>query len=206
MDEDIRQIVREGYERGDYAGHYRDGSMTELQSDFLGRLTALLPEGAHILDLGCGTGIPFDKFLVDQGFSVTGIDFTSKHIERARKNLPSATFLEGDYSRFDFGDSRFQAILALYTVFHIPREEQQNLFEKISDLLTPSGIILVSLGFSGGEGVEDDWCGARMAWSTWDKERYRTMISTHFDIIWSGHETDVGDQDELHWWVLARKK
>jgi len=37
----------------------------------------------RILDVGSGTGLPFAKFLVDRGFTVIGIDISSRMIEIA---------------------------------------------------------------------------------------------------------------------------
>lgn len=207
MTQDIRKIVKEGYEKGDYAGHFRTSSQpNKMEKKFLDRLAALIPKAAKILDFGCGIGIPFDKYLADKGFKITGIDVAHKHIEKAKENVPSATFIEGDFSRTDFGGERFHAIIALYSVFHIPREEQQELFNRMHNLLEGGGVILMTLGTSGGESVEKDWTGAPMAWSNFDPATYKAMIAqAGFEITESEYEGQPGD-DEYHWWVLAKKK
>lgn len=65
---DIRKIVKEGYEKGDYVGFFRTNSQPNaMEKKLLDRLAESLPKGAKILDLGCGTGVPFDKYLVDLG-------------------------------------------------------------------------------------------------------------------------------------------
>lgn len=207
MTQDIRKIVKEGYEKGDYAGHFRTSSQPNaIEKKFLDRLAAFVPKAAKILDLGCGIGIPFDKYLADKGFKITGIDVANKHIEQARKNVPNANFIEGDFSKTNFGGERFHAIIALYSVFHIPREEQQNLFNKMHNLLESGGVILMTLGTSGGESIEKDWTGAPMAWSNYDPATYKAMIAqAGFEITESEYEGQPGD-DEYHWWVLAKKK
>ncbi|MFC1655505.1 class I SAM-dependent methyltransferase [Patescibacteria group bacterium] len=207
MTNDIRKIVKEGYEQGDYAGHFRVSSdPNEMEKKYLNRLAVLLPKAAKVLDLGCGIGIPFDKYLVEKGFEVTGIDFASNHIVEAKKNVPDATFIEGDFSKTDFGGKRFHAIIAFYSIFHIPREEHQALFDKMHNLLENNGVILVTLGTSSEVSIEKDFVGAPMAWSNYEPEKYKAMIAqAGFEITESEYEGQPGD-NEYHWWVLAKKK
>ncbi|GAI68411.1 unnamed protein product [marine sediment metagenome] len=204
---DIRKIVKKGYEQGDYTGHFRISSdPNQMEKQYLDRLATLLPKTAKILDLGCGIGIPFDKYLVEKGFKITGVDIASKHIKAAKRNVPEATFIEGDFSATNFGDKRFHAIIAFYSIFHIPREEQQDLFNKMNSLLNDGGFILITLGTSGGEGIEENWAGSTMAWSNYEPTKYKTMITqAGFEITESEYEGQPGD-DEYHWWVLAKKK
>ncbi len=206
MKRNIRNIVKEGYQKGDYVGYFRSNSQPDgIQKKFLDYLTAHLLDGSKILDMGCGIAVPFDKYLADRGFKITGVDFTHKHIEQARKNLPAATFIEGDFSKMDFGGERFHAIVALYSVFHSPREEQQELLNRMHAVLEHEGVILMTLATVAGQSIEENWTGAPMAWSSYDPATYKAMIAkAGFDIIESEYEGRPGE-DEYHWWVLAKK-
>jgi cyclopropane fatty-acyl-phospholipid synthase-like methyltransferase len=177
----------------------------EIARHFLDELIGKIPEGGSVLDLGCGVGIPFDKYLVERGFQVTGIDISQKQIDLSKKNVPSARFLKGDFSEFDFGNSKFDAIMSFYAVFHIPREEHKDLFIRMKNLLKKNGIFLVSLGTSDEEyGEESDWCGVTMAWSTYDPETYKKMIDeVGLKILEEKFEGNPGDE-EYHYWVLAQ--
>jgi ubiquinone/menaquinone biosynthesis C-methylase UbiE len=54
--------------------------MTEIYRSFFNQL----PEGkGRLLDLGCGAGDPFARWLVDQGWSVTGVDFSARMLSLA---------------------------------------------------------------------------------------------------------------------------
>lgn len=206
MTKDIRKIVKEGYEKGDYAGCFRTSLQpNKMEKKFLDCLIALVPGAEKILDFGCGIGIPCDKYLANKGFIVTGIDFASKHIEQAQKNVPGATFIEGDFSKMTFGIEKFHAIVALYSIFHIAREEQQELFKKMYNLLEDDGIVLMTLGTKQDEGTEENWCGAPMAWSSYAPAKYKTMISkANLEILESEYEGQPGDE-EHHWWVIVKK-
>ncbi len=207
MAKDIRKIVKQGYEKGNYASYFRANPQpNELEKKFLDCLIGLIPKAAKILDFGCGTGIPFDKYLADRGFKITGVDITPKHLKQARKNVPNAKFIEGDFSRINFVNQRFHAIIALYSIFHIPREEQQNLFQKMHRLLENDGVALITLGTEEGDSIKKHWHGAPMAWSSHKLSSYRTMITrTNFEIIKSEYEGQPGEK-EYHWWVIIKKK
>ncbi|MEK6895928.1 MAG: class I SAM-dependent methyltransferase [Nanoarchaeota archaeon] len=206
MAKDMRKIVKEGYEKGDYAGTFRTSNKpNKMEESFLKKLLKLLPKNLHVLDFGCGIGVPFDKYLVEHGCKVTGVDISQKHINEAKKNVPKAKFIKGDFSKIDFQET-FDAIISFYAIFHIPREEHKELFLKMADLLKSNGKILITLGTSGGYGEEEEWCGAKMAWSTYDPDTYKKLLDeTGFKILEATFEGQPGDE-EYHFWVLAQKK
>lgn len=51
----------------------------------LGRMRALLPPGAHVLDVGCGNGAFLSQLRALEPASLTGIDFNPKAIARVRE-------------------------------------------------------------------------------------------------------------------------
>lgn len=64
-------------------------------------LADTLPAGSRVLDLGCGTGLPSARQLVDSGHRVVGIDLSPSMIRLARQNVPDA-----DFHRLDIADLR----------------------------------------------------------------------------------------------------
>lgn len=210
MSKDMQKLVKEGYEESHYEGSSfrQDGKLKKIEHYFLRRLAKLLPKSAKVLDFGCGTGVPIDAYLVKKGFYVIGVDFCRRLITLARKDVPGGEFIEGDFSKVDFNEESFDAIVSLYAIFHIPRKEHEGLFLRIRNFLKYNGIILVTLGTSGSEyGEEKDWCGAPvMAWSTYDPDTYREIITNvGFTILESGFEGEPTD-DEYHFWLLAQKQ
>ena len=204
---EMLKTVKRGYELGDYAGTYRTKSNpTNMEKEHLDKFASLLPKHGKILDLGCGIGIPFDKYLIEQGFEVTGIDIASKHIKLAKKNVPRATYIEGDFTTLDFNTSKFHGIVAFYSIFHTPKKEHAALFRRMALLLENKGVALLTLGTRTSDGVDDNWCGATMAWSSYDPETYKTLLHTNgFDIVADSYEGQPEDQ-EYHWWVMIKKR
>ena len=74
-----------------------------------------LPENASVLDLGCATGLPFTKSLIEYGFSVMGIDISDVMIEHAKTNVPDAEFLCMSMTDIDF-ENRFDGVFAGYSM------------------------------------------------------------------------------------------
>ncbi|HXS23783.1 MAG TPA: hypothetical protein VN719_06110, partial [Gemmatimonadales bacterium] len=63
-----------------------DGSFRERT--YVDRFAALLSPRAHLLELGFGAGRPIGRYLLDQGFRVTGIDASREMLRLAAGNCP----------------------------------------------------------------------------------------------------------------------
>ncbi|MSP14270.1 MAG: class I SAM-dependent methyltransferase [Chloroflexi bacterium] len=204
----MKTIVQSGYEEGDYALVFRHNPiLTFLEARLLNTLCRQIPGAALILDLGSGIGLPYDKYLADQGHRLVGVDFSLKHVRLARKNIPAASYIYGDFSQIAFVPGSFHAIISCYAIFHIPRQEHAALFAQMYTWLRPDGMILVSLGTSDTEYSEEhDWCGAPMAWSSYTPHTYREMVQqAGFTIKETNFEGQPGDS-EYHYWLLAQKR
>jgi ubiquinone/menaquinone biosynthesis C-methylase UbiE len=134
------------------ADWYTENRSIDLQLEhyYLQEFTNRLKPGANILDLGCGTGLPIARFFINEGLRVTGIDGSSKMLEYARKNVPEASFKQMDMRNLAI-DKKFEAVIAWHSSFHLPIEDQRNLFGKISDWLLPGGLLLFTSGPDQGE-------------------------------------------------------
>lgn len=139
------------------AGDFRERALVE-------RLVAPLPPGARILDLGCGSGEPIARFLIDAGFPVTGVDSSARLLAHARRAVPEATFLQGDMRTIHL-DGRFDGIVAWDSVFHLPRVEHAALFARMRQWLAPGGRLLLSLGGSGEAEFTSDMFGTSFFYS-----------------------------------------
>ncbi|MFL5731964.1 MAG: class I SAM-dependent methyltransferase, partial [Chloroflexia bacterium] len=141
-------------------------------------LAALLPPGAAVLDLGCGPGVPVTAWLAGHGYAVTGVDISEKQLDLARQHAPAATFLKADMAALDFPPSTFDAVVAFYSIIHLPREEQPALMQRIHNWLKPGGLFLATLATTSWEGSESDWegWGAPMWWSHYGQDENLDML------------------------------
>lgn len=104
---------------------------------------AILAPGSRILDLGCGNGLPATRELALM-HDVTGVDISEEQIARATANVPTATFIRGDARDVDLPAGGFDAIVALYLIDNIAREDYPGLFRRLGELLRPNGRLLLS--------------------------------------------------------------
>jgi ubiquinone/menaquinone biosynthesis C-methylase UbiE len=204
---DSKEIVRRGYDR--FSLNYRDdqgGSPHATdQAAWLGELTPLLPAGANVLEMGCGSGLPVAKTL-SESFNYTGIDISPVQVERARRLVPKARFMCADMTAVNFPLRSFDAVLSLFSIIHVPVLEQPRLFANVYDWLRPMGYFLVSVGSREWTGVEEDWLGVRgatMYWSHAEPETYHYWLTRlGFDLLWSRF---VREGDGGHQLILAQK-
>jgi cyclopropane fatty-acyl-phospholipid synthase-like methyltransferase len=171
---DYKALVQRGYDL--CASAYEKARQGETNQE-LDRLICRLTKGAHVLDIGCGSGIPITKTLA-QHFHVTGIDISSEQIRRARINVPAGTFIQADVMSFNFPLADFDAIVAFYSIFHLPREEQLELFRRIYKWLKPNGYLLATVSsFAETPYTEDDFFDVQMYWSNYGLDDYKSILS-----------------------------
>ena len=182
---DPKEIVRRGYDRISEA--YRgDDEEPDGYVDWLTELADGLPAGAQVLDLGCGNGVPVARWLSEHGFAVHGVDISERQIERARALVPGATFEVSDMSALTLEPGSLDAVVALYSIIHVPLEEQPDLFLRIAQALRPGGRALMIVGTDGWTGTEEDWLGAKMYWSTADLDTYRGWFAdAGLAVLWT---------------------
>jgi ubiquinone/menaquinone biosynthesis C-methylase UbiE len=86
---DYKTLVKRGY---DSCAEAYDAARKEKAGQALTRLMDSLADGAAVLDVGCGAGVPVARALTRR-FSVTGIDISGRMVDRARMNVPEGTFI-----------------------------------------------------------------------------------------------------------------
>jgi ubiquinone/menaquinone biosynthesis C-methylase UbiE len=203
---DHKETVKAGYNQiADryLAGRKRDSEDIRLLEELITRL----PKGAKVLDVGCGAGIPISQRLSEL-FDVTGVDFSEAQIKLARENVPNAIFLCEDMTELDFPENIFDGIASYYSIIHIPREEHQSLLTNFYRMLKPGGYALLCLGAEHLiDDFEDNFFGARMYWSHFDKETYLKMLKEcGFKILWSRRVADSTCEGGGHLFVLMQKE
>ena len=205
---DYKALVRAGYEL--CAQAYEDARRAEEQSE-LALLSDRLPPQAAVLDIGCGSGLPITGALARQAL-VTGVDTSAEMVRRARLNVPEARFIQADIMALEFSPNSFDAVVAFYSIFHLPREEHPRLLRRLHAWLKPSGYLLATFSRYAEQGyTEDDFFGARMYWSNYSLEQYQHTLQeigfTLLDTITIGHgyQACTYHPEEDHPLVFAQK-
>lgn len=107
-----------------------------------------LKRNHHILEIGCGVGT-FTKLLlayVKKGGSVLGVDISKTNIAIATKELGSsnASFMVSDMTDFEVA-KKFDYIVMLDVLEHIPIEQHQELFRFFKAHLKDDGTIFINI-------------------------------------------------------------
>jgi len=119
----------------------RRGSFDER--GWFDRMLVALPREAHILDLGCGGGEPIDRYLIDAGHRLTGVDLSEKMIALARTRFARHRWLRTDM-RNAMMDRAFDAVVAWDSLYYLNPGEQAELIVRIAGWLEPRGMLLFS--------------------------------------------------------------
>ena len=85
---------------------------------------AVVRPGDRVLDACCGTG-DLAVACAQRGGIVTGLDFSPRMLERARRKLPSATWVEGDLLALPFEDGSFEAATVGFGVRNVADLERR---------------------------------------------------------------------------------
>jgi SAM-dependent methyltransferase len=201
-----RAVVRSGYDT--IAAGYSNwaGSFESPVLKTLDRLVEQLSPGAEVLDLGCGSGLPIARRLVDRGFAVTGVDFSAEQVARASANVPESRLLCADALEVEFPDESFDAVVTAFVLGHVPRRDQPELVARIARWLRPGGRALLSFATADKEVYDPDWLGAPTYWASYaPDESLALVVDAGLEVEWSQVVAEPEpDEPTSFLWVLAR--
>ena len=198
---DHKKVVIDGYNRCSTA--YAKVRNQEIEPSLSLLTDTLMNKDAKILDIGCGNGIPVSKIL--SSYKVTGIDISKKQIAQARSKVPNAQFICTDIMEFDFKHSYWDAIVSYFTIFHLRKNEQLQLFDKMAKGLRLGGYFLLTLTLRNEQGyTEDDFFGVKMFWENYSLKEYEKIFTAKgMKILYSGmlghgYNEEYNGGDEIH--------
>ncbi len=153
-----------------------------LEKPYLDKLIEITGEAATALDLGCGTGEPVMAYLLSQGLTVTGVDASHNILSIARENLSQAELIRADMRDLSLG-TKFNAIIAWNSFFHLSQEEQVLMFPVFTKHLHHGGVLLFTSGSEAGEAWGMNG-GENLYHASLDAEQYREqLLSNGFTVL-----------------------
>jgi trans-aconitate methyltransferase len=133
------------YER--YAHHYlvdrRSAGWDE--SVWLERFAALLPQRATVLDIGCGSGEPIARYLLEREFKVEGVDASPTLVSVCRQRFPQQRWHVADMRTLALGKT-FHGLLAWDSFFHLSHDAQRGMFPVFRQHAAPGGALMFTSG------------------------------------------------------------
>ncbi|MFD3518900.1 class I SAM-dependent methyltransferase [Streptomyces sp. NPDC058653] len=104
--------------------------------------------GGPVADVGCGPG-RITAHLRNLGVDAFGIDLSPRMIEVARHEHPGVRFEVGSMTQLDLADGALAALIAWYSIIHVPDEAIGAVLAGFRRVLRPGGLLLV--GFHVGD-------------------------------------------------------
>lgn len=134
----------------DYLFFYADiltDEVSDRQTDLIWHLLELEP-GATVLDLACGHGRIANR-LAAEGASVTGLDVTSRFLDRAREDASArgvaVDYVHGDMRELVYED-RFDAVTCVFTSFgYFGDDDNRRVLRAVRRALRPGGRVYLDL-------------------------------------------------------------
>ena len=172
-----------------------DGSDAALIDDLLEHC----PSDPTVIDIGCGDGA---RTLANLPAKSVGVDFARSGLSLARETVPKSRLLQADMRTLPLVEGVADGITAYHAVFHVPREQQPELYQEFTRVLQPGGVILSTLPGGRFETVRRGWMGGSMFFSAPGRERTLNQLQTAgFEILETPTATDpLGSSTEF---VLA---
>ncbi|KAH8811350.1 methyltransferase type 11 [Xylogone sp. PMI_703] len=205
-------IVQQGYDQ--IANTYLNWATAKPtpRLDYLQKMLSKMhaPSNSDVLELGCGAGVPGTELLSLRCSKVIANDISKAQVELAKSRIKGANvdFRHEDMTKLRFESASFDAVVAFYSIFHLPRGEQAELFQRIYSWLRPGGYFLCNLGVHDDSGsVAKDWLGSQMYWSSFDTETNMKLLRDVGFVI-DEHEILEDDEDGRlvpFVWILSKK-
>ncbi len=138
------------------------------------RFIHALPQGAAVLDLGCGSGRPVASHLVQQGCRVTGVDTSPTLIALCRTRLPEQEWLMADMRTIAL-ERRFEGILSWDSFFFLTAPDQRRMFAVFAAHAAPSAVLMFTTGPAYGEAI-GEYRGDPLYHASLDPAEYQSLL------------------------------
>lgn len=103
-----------------------------------------LPAGAHVLDVGCGTGEYIHR-INEFGFRATGVEPAEAMRQIAIEKNPGATILDGLATRLPFPDASFDLVICIEVLRYLHRDDSRLALREAARVLKPGGRLFLTM-------------------------------------------------------------
>ncbi len=172
-------------------------------------LAGTLPPGSRVLDLGCGTGVPTARQLVDAGHRVTGVDLSTGMLALARENVPEGEYLQADIAHLPPGPplepGGFDGVAAFFSLLMLRRSEIPETLRAVHELLAPEGLLALSMVEADVDDVPIPFLGHTVRVSGYLQDDLRKVVTdAGFEVIkedayaYAPASTDVPPERQIY--------
>jgi SAM-dependent methyltransferase len=160
----------------------RDRGQQLFERAWLDRFCDLLPAGAAVLDIGCGSGKPIARYLIEQGCKLTGVDSSPEMIALCAASFPDLAWHVADMRTLSLAQ-RFDGILAWDSFFHLCPDDQRRMFPIFRVHAAPCGALMFTSGPAHGEAI-GSYQGEPLYHASLDASEYRALLNANgFEVM-----------------------
>ena len=163
--------------------------------------TILVPD-SPILDIGCGSGEPIARYLIEAGHSLTGVDSSPSLIGLCHQRFPSQNWIVADMRRLDLG-VRFGGILAWDSFFHLSHEDQRAMFVIFRAHAAPGAALMFTSGPTHGEAI-GNYRGEPLYHASLAAEEYTALLDRHDFYVLRHVVEDANCEGHTVWLTQSR--
>ncbi|KVK55059.1 methyltransferase [Agrobacterium sp. D14] len=175
MPDASRDVITIYNEHGVDFDRQRGRSLAE--KPWLDRFISLLPKGASILDIGCGSGEPIAGYFIASGYEVTGIDASLPLVELCRKRFPGNLWAVADMRKLALG-RRFDGLIAWHSFFHLTVEDQRRMFGIFHQHANDGAALMFTAGPDHGEAI-GTFQGRPLYHASLARDEYESLLAAH---------------------------
>lgn len=184
------------------ADQFVEGTVEVNFSSTQNRFLKNLPDGAVILDFGCGSGRD-TKYFLEKGYHVIAIDGSAELCRFASKytGIPVKRMLFQELDDYNVYDG----IWACSSILHLPKSELMPVLQKMCDALKKEGIIYTSFKYGDFEGERNGRYFTDFTEEAWD-EFLKTIPELTVVEKWITGDVRPGRGEEKWLNLLLRKQ
>ncbi|MBK1643838.1 methyltransferase type 11 [Thiocapsa imhoffii] len=191
-----------------FAQHYDAQRASFDMQDVLEGLLRRVPARGRLLDLGCGAGEPVARTFIERHWEVTGVDFCEAMLALAQREVPAMHRVCCDLREARFPSASFDAITAVYSLFHIPSAEHPALFARMREWLRPDGVALFTYAtrdYTGADRFDGylDFMGQSLFYSHVSVPELMRELASAGLTVEEAVDRDIGGETFL--WVSVRR-
>lgn len=179
------------------AERYADVFDVEREDPWLDAFLAAMPEGAQVLELGCGPG-RIAGVMQSAGLRVDAVDASPEMVALARERHG----VDARVARFDEIDAQdvYAGVWANFSLLHAPRAEMSGHLNRLHRALVPGGRL--HLGLKAGQGETRDELGR--FYTYYEEQELRDLLqAAGFALAQVDHGASAGLAGTVDPWLIV---
>ena len=197
--QEIRKSVMKDYDL--IANNYCDEYGIELDDKkIIDKFKNLLEHNSKIVDLGGGSG-KVTNYLIENNYNAVCYDFSKEMMNNALKLFPKIPYILDDIVNINnhFNLETVDGVIALYSLFHIPKENMNTVLKNINNILKDNGYFLVTFQLGNDESFVDEpylkETGKNVLYMNYysKKDLEKLFTENNFKIIYKEIKKEIGN-------------